>query len=274
MSDVLIEDFFGRGVALRRCHLGWYPEPAGGAGCVESRLQFEVAAMWHNVMLYHVATGLCYGLHFERSPIELREHALGGEPVPLACQVDNHTWEGGRVLQTFHSRDEVWSALRVEGACNLRTLIQESYVSLTPTWQRLMDSRRRVLLPHWHGPNRHLYADETGLPPRFEREARSNDPLEVMCYMAAVGYNVTLFDPSTRVYWGLPGECWPGRIGPLPYDATQPYEEWRWDKDMHHMREESVVCTFNTVEEIWREPVLRGRTLEEAVRGGVLEGGF
>lgn len=266
--EVILPGFYGSG-DLERGDLGWGKSSLRHREAGYCRRRLLNSAENYNVAFYHLPTEKLYCLHFDECPIALKEHPLDPKIPRLLWRINSNSWLDGRYIAIFHNPEEVWDTLRIDGR-NLEQLIGESYLFC---WEKFMlqrNSLRDIVIPEFYGPNDHLYRDELGCPIELRRSARTANAYKVFDYLMNLWANVDIFDPVTHIWWGIHAERKLAPVGRMPYDPTQPYEMMRWGQDTHDMEEKDIVCYVIEPQELWRQHVFAGRTLEELFRDGYI----
>lgn len=127
---VIIENYFGSGEHLFEDQLGWSKREKMESRSFVSKeiFDFEIVKVGLNMAFYYVDNDTFYGIHTERTPIEVKVLPRDTSDSPYVnsqCKGDTHVH--GDILFAFQHREELWDGIIIEGK-SLEEVLNRSYI--------------------------------------------------------------------------------------------------------------------------------------------------
>jgi hypothetical protein len=127
---IVVKDFFGANEHLYLDQLGWTAREKQEARSFVSKeiFEFEVVKVGLNLAFYYVDNDTFYGIHTERTPIEVKvlPRDIDSSPyINSQCKGDTHV--EGEVIFSCEDRVLLWDGIRIDGK-TLEEVLYRSYI--------------------------------------------------------------------------------------------------------------------------------------------------
>ena len=131
--------------------------------------------------------------------------------------------------------------------------------------QKKLNIKRKIAIPDFNGPGRHVYEDEMGWRIEHRREANTAVSRELFeYYVVRVGLNLGFYYMDDDNFYGIHSELIPTDVKRFPQDRSEKYIGWRCECDTH--RDGEVIYSFDEPDmRMWDEIRINGKSLEEVI---------
>lgn len=122
---------------------------------------------------------------------------------------------------------------------------------------------RKIGIPDFYGPGKHIYEDQLGWSENERCEARSNVSKEIFEFeVLKTGLNMAFYYIDNDTFYEIFGESTPVDFIELPRNREEPYIGWQSDA-CHWADEGKLIQRFENDKDVWGGIIIDGKSLDE-----------
>ena len=128
-----------------------------------------------------------------------------------------------------------------------------------------MKITRKIAIPNFYGEGKHIYEDQMGFTLSIRTDIHSNVNREIFLYaLGELYYEMGFYYAVNETFYFIATMESPIQVLKLPRNsAYSHYVGWQCDVTAYEFGE--VIATYDTVEELWDDFRIDGKSLEEII---------